>query len=157
MKKMMTATALLLLVFAHVPAQKGVSRVQVRADEVTAQPAGKSFVIDLTRGKRVYSIPANVDSSRVRVRTRTGEVVLGDMMKQMGMSGAVTVGTLSDMRALNFTRTGGSGGLSYDCSDPEVCTCKGFSDCLKMNLDDKCSTNGLLVCSKGFCACNKKK
>lgn len=132
----------------------------MKSDAVTALPAGKPYVIDLTSGWRVYSVPAGVDRSRVRIRTRTGELELGNMVKRMGISGVVTVGTLSDMNALTFTRAGGSGGLSYDCSNVEFCTCEGFSDCLKLSMDDKCGRN-ISVCVKGettklYCVCDTK-
>ena len=135
MKKMLIAAILSLLVFANVTAQKRVARVQVKPGQITALPAGKPYVIDLTRGRKVYSVPASVDHSRVRVRTQTGELVLSDMMKRMGLSGDVTVASPGDMREVNFMRTVGSGrGLSYLCGD-DVCICKGFSDCLLLDLD----------------------
>ncbi len=160
MKKMMIATSLLLLVFANASAQRKVARVQVKSDAVTALPSGKPYVIDLTRGWKVYSVPASVDRNRVRIRTRTGEVALGNIVKKMGISGVVTVGTLSDMRTLNFTRASGGGGLSYDCTtNVEFCTCDGFNDCLKLILSDKCGANAHF-CVKGettklFCVCDQ--
>ena len=170
MKKIILGATFLTLAFSFSTAQKTapIKKVQVTAATIASQPAGKPYVIDLTRNGTVYDMAAGFDYSRVRVRTPRGEMPLSALVKKPGLTAGskFLLGTASDLRAQNFgfpgggtlQDPGGGGGTSPKITcDPatqpnSLCTCHGFSECLLMVLDKVCA--GPMTCfPDGNCNC----
>lgn len=166
MKKIILAVTLLTLAFSFTTAQKTVpiKQVQVTAQTIASQPAGKPYVIDLTRNGTIYVVAAGINYSQLRVRTPTGELAGSDLVRRLGSTGSkLLLGTGSDIVQKLKRDTGGTsqppgGGTSqiYDCSHAQVCTCIGFSDCLALYLDKLCKPDDVWLCDKTICACTKK-
>jgi hypothetical protein len=143
-------------------------RVQVTAQTLAGQPAGKAYVIDLTRTGTVYDVAAGINYSLVRVRTSTGEMPLSDLARNLGRTGPILLGTFSDLRAQNFGFPPGGGTfqppdggpVAADCPqtgpDAGLCLCKGYKDCNDLDKSGKCLKDGW-GCSKGSCVCVAKK
>lgn len=96
------------LAYSQTPLRK--QPVQVTSQTLTRQPARTPYVIDLTRKGRTYSVAADV-TNRVRIRTANGEMALTDLMgklevtsKKFLTSSKFLIGTLSDLRDINFDR-----------------------------------------------------
>lgn len=147
MKKIAIAITLLVLAvlsFSLTPAQKTASRetikrVQVTSREITRQPAGKVYVVDLSSKGTIYTLDGNLDYNRVRVRTSKGELTVQDVISKSGARGRLLVGTPSDMltsglRSLSMSSKAlsrGSGAKFIGC-DGAICICTGDDDCNKM-------------------------
>ena len=149
MKKIIFGVILLTLAVGFTNAQKKpvaqketpIKQVQVTAQTVEKQPAGKAYVIDLNRKdtKSIYTLAAGVDFSRVRVRTSSGETAMKDVITKTGASGRLLVGTPGDMLANGLkmlhmsssAQSRGSGNRFIGC-DGSVCICTGDGDCNKM-------------------------
>ena len=157
---------LALLVSAYSRAiQSGIVKKEaVTTQTLAGQPAGKPYVLDLTRKGIVYEVAAGIDYSRLRVRTAGGDLGVSDTVKKMGsISGKLYLGTLDDMRGQNFFFPSAGGSVpaaaaqQYTCSS-SACECHGFSDCLRMTLDKMCKD--YLLCTtisgKQLCLCPKK-
>lgn|GEM_PF-4002621 len=127
---------------------------QVTKRTVASQGAGKAFTLNLSRRGTIYAVAANVDRSQLRVRTAKGELTLADMIQRSGknISGALRVGTTSDMRAERSTRqtASGRGGLNFDCG-ALACVCTGDPDCNDMFESGKCGA--IAVCYPDGCIC----
>lgn len=73
MRRIIFAMTIVLAAGVIVLAQeKTIKRVEVTTRTITAQPKGQHYVIDATRSGTVYAIDADVDLSRVQVRTTGG-------------------------------------------------------------------------------------
>jgi hypothetical protein len=157
------ALALLVSARSQTPPSGTIKQVEVTSQTITSQPAGKSYLIDLTRNGTIYNVATSMDYSRVRVRTAAGEVALSEVAKQIGNTGGkLLIGTVSDMRARNPSPAGGAAGTRGVVAQPYTCTnsackCTGFSDCLLMDLDNICK-KGTQICDlkTGNCYCVKK-
>lgn len=147
------AAVFLLTACATIPDKQ----VQVTAETIAIQPAGKPYVIDLTLDRTTYNLAADIDFSRVRLRTSKGEIAMGDVIKQLGTSGKLVVGTLSDIRGqkLDPPLVGGTSQIhSHQCG-AIFCTCDN-AGCTLLLLEGKC-VNDKLVCDVNFnCVCIKK-
>src|SRR6266496_5555693 len=103
MKKIILATIALSLAVSFTTAQKQtVKQVQVKSQTVAAQPKGKAYALDLTRKGTIYNLPADVDISRVRIRTARGEVALTDLVQKNNKSGRLMVGFANDFRGMKL-------------------------------------------------------
>lgn len=159
MKKFILALALLSLAgftFAQKtdPKKNSVKQVQVTGRAITARPAGKSYLLDLTRKGTIYNLAADVDYSRVQVRTSKGEMTMADLLKKTGktISGKLRVGMTSDIRAqkLALSRIGGGTLNIYNC-DGLLCSCSGDDDCNDMFTKGGCGD--IAVCDERGCWC----
>jgi hypothetical protein len=157
------ALALLVSARSQTPPSGAIKQVEVTSQTIASQPTGKTYLIDLTRNGAIYNVAAGMDYSRVRVRTAAGEVALSEVARHLGStSGKLQLGTVSDMRARNLPPTGGAAGTRGVVAEPytcynDICKCKGFSDCLLMDLDNKCKKNSQICEVKtGNCYCVKK-
>ena len=156
MKKIILTVTLLALAFSFTAAQKKpLKQVQVTSQTVARQPAGKAYVLDLTRSGTIYNVAAGTDYSRVQVRTSKGEMTVAELLKKSGknVSGKLRIGLTSDIRAqrLSLGRPGGGGGrLNYSCSDL-ACACTGDDDCNDMFESGKCGL--IAVCYPDGCIC----
>ena len=152
---------LALLVYAQSQIPSGtIKRVDVTAQTIASQPAGKPFVLDLTNRGTIYTLAAGIDHSRLRVRLAGSEVAVSDTVKKIGSSSSkLFLGTLDDMSGQNFffPKVGGSqpaaAAAQYTCSSG-ACQCEGFSDCLRLRLDKLCKD--YILCSGHLCLCPKK-
>ena len=149
MKKLILTLTLLTLAFGFTTAQKKpvgqkeapIKQVQVTAQTVATQPAGKAYTLDLnSKEKRtLYTIAAGTDYSRIQFRTSSGEMSVKDVITKSGASGRLLVGTPRDMlstglkslRMSSSAQSRGSGNRFIGC-DGSFCICTGDSDCNKM-------------------------
>ena len=143
MKKIIATATLLLLGLSLTAAQKTGTRAPVKrvvsSRAIKGQPAGKPYVLDLSRKGTIYTLDADVDYSRVRVRTSKGDMTIQDVLTKSGAHGKLLVGTPSDMvagglKTLNMTSRAlsrGSGNRFIGC-DGAICICTGDDDCNKM-------------------------
>lgn len=162
MKKIILAVTLLSLAFSFTTAQKNesvgprkstIKQVEVTAKTIAARPASKAYALDLTRKGTIYNLAADVDYSRVRVRTAKGEITMADLLKKSGksISGKLRVGMTSDIRTqkLGLTRARG-GTLNFSCGDT-ACVCTGDDDCNDLFTTDLCGP--IAVCYPDGCVC----
>lgn len=160
MKKILLALTLLALAFSFIAAQKNetvkktpIKEVGVTARTVAGRPAGKTYPLDLTRKGTIYSLAADVDYSRVQVRTSKGEMTMADLLKKTGrtVSGKLRVGLTSDIRSqkLALSRIGG-GTLNYNC-EGILCSCTGDEDCNNMFTKEACGD--IAACDERGCWC----
>lgn len=125
------AAALALLVSVYGQSRKS---VEVTPQTIANQPVGKPYVIDLTRNGKTYTVTASV-ANRVRLRASNGETAMPDLMKKLGLTdgrflngSSFLVGTLSDLRAVNFgrrpaTRTALTARAKNLTCGPFLCVC----------------------------------
>src|SRR6185503_21350434 len=104
MKKVAIAIAFLVIAVSFSLAQKTTPTARTRAvsaKEISGLPAGRKYQMDLTKKGTIYNLPANVDYSRIQVRTAKGEMTLAELLKKTGktMTGKVRVGMTSDIRS----------------------------------------------------------
>lgn len=121
----------------------------VSASSIAALPPGQTFEVDLTRGGTVYQFAGDADFSRVTLRTATGAMSFGDLLKESSTSvrGGVVVGTTDDMRDHLPPSTGGA--TNFDCG--VFCKCNDTVDCLDMIVQGKCG--GEIWCSSDTPSC----
>jgi hypothetical protein len=159
MKKIGLALTLLSLAFSFGIAQKvapkkiPIKQVPVTAQTVATRPAGKSYLLDLTRKGTIYNFAADVDYSRVQVRTSKSEMTMADLLKKTGktVTGKLRVGLTSDIRTqkLGLARIS-SGTLNYNC-EGILCTCTGDEDCNNMFTKEACGD--IAACDARGCWC----
>jgi hypothetical protein len=156
MKKVTIAITFLVIAFSLSLAQRTVPTARtkvVSAKTVSGLPAGKKYEVDLTRKGTIYNLAADVDYSRVRVRTAKGEMSMADLLKKTGktMTGKVRVGMTSDIRSqkLGLARLGG-GRLNFNC-EGLLCSCSGDDDCNDMFTTGGCGD--IAVCDERGCWC----
>lgn len=147
MKKINTAIALMVLTILSLGVTAGqktttrepIKRTAVTSKDITRQPAGKVYVLDLSRKGTIYTLDADLDYSRLRVRTSKGEMTVQDVITKSGAHGKLLVGTPGDMvtnglKTLNMTSRAtsrGSGNRFIGC-DGAICICTGDDDCNRM-------------------------
>jgi hypothetical protein len=161
MKKVGLALTLLSLAFSFSIAQKETPKkvpikvVGVTARTVAGRPAGKAYPLDLTRKGTIYNLAADVDYSRVQVRTAKGEIwTMADLLKKTGraVSGKLRIGLTSDIRAqkLSLARISGGTTLNYNC-EGILCSCTGDEDCNDMFTKEACGD--IAACDERGCWC----
>ena len=156
MKKVTIAITFLAIAFSLSLAQKTTPTARTRvvsAKEISGLPAGRKYQVDLTRKGTIYNLPADVDYSRVQVRTAKGEMTLAELLKKTGktMTGKVRVGMTSDIRGQKLALSRGGGGtLNYNC-EGLLCTCSGDVDCNDMFTKAACGD--IAVCDERGCWC----
>lgn len=133
MKRIILAVALSALALSCTPAkEKGIERVQVTSQAIASQPGGKPYVIELTRDGSVYNVAADIDYSRVIVRTSAGEEPMSEVVKRLAIAGTqFLVGSASDLDSLDFGFPPGdtSPPVSEAKCNGLVCGCTGAKDC----------------------------
>jgi hypothetical protein len=133
------------------PRMNSSRRVEVNAKTITPLAPGKNYVVDLTQRGVKYEFnhqAGKIDLRRVRVRTASGEVAIDSFLKTLiptdmlprfrYTSQSFSLGTLPPIirnPSTNTTSTLDSGGIS--CPNPDVCRCKGETNCQIM-LDRLC-------------------
>lgn len=156
MKRIILATITLSLAVSFITAQKQpVKQVQVKRQTVAAQPKGKAYALDLTRKGTIYDLPADVDTSRVRIRTAKGEVALTDLVQKNDKSGRLMVGLASDFRGVKLNLGSPSISARYSCDGPK-CKCTGDDDCNDMFSAGVCGDIASCDNGNGTCECYKK-
>ena len=161
--------ALALLVSAHsqTPQKGSLKKVQVTAQTLSSQQAGKPYVIDLSRNGTVYNVASGVDYSRIQVRNSAGKTTtltdlfnkVGSRAKQLGANKTLVFGTVSDLRALNFGgKTVASRPNQVIACDGPVCICTGDDDCnILLSPGGGCPVGSQVYCSgsgsSAFCVC----
>ena len=159
---MALASALLVSAYSQAPQAGAVRKVQVTAQTIASQPAGKPLLIDLTRKGTVHEVAEGIDQSRVRVRTSTGEMALSEFLRESGktVTGNFFVGTIDDLSALNFGFPGGGttqpprGGVSQVECQPATCDCIAGTDCIDLRKSKLCK--GTIYCCR-TCGTNGRR
>jgi hypothetical protein len=148
-------------------------QVQVTNQTMAAQPAGKPYVIDLTRGGTTYDVAAGIDASRVRVRTSSNEeIAMSEFLGRRNVKPGerVLLGSLSELVDVLPPDDGGSGaggsGVSEASCDKQAnsCYCNGRKDCSDLSKSGKCKPGpGDATCGQGHgggtgfgCSCQMK-
>ena len=159
MKKIGLALTLLSLAFSFGIAQKvapkkiPIKQVPVTARTVATRPAGKSYLLDLTRKGTIYNLAGDVDYSRVQVRTSKSELTMADLLKKTGktVTGKLRIGLTSDIRTQNLGLARiSSGTLNYNC-EGILCSCTGDEDCNNMFTKEACGD--IAACDERGCWC----
>ena len=156
MKKIILPLIALSLTVSFTTAQKQpVKQVQVKSQTVAAQPRGKSYALDLTRKGTIYNLPADVDITRVRIRTAKGEVALSDLVQKNDKSGRLMVGFANDFRGMKLNLGSPDVAARYTCEGLK-CKCTGDADCNDMFTDGVCGDVASCDNGNGTCECYKK-
>jgi hypothetical protein len=144
---------LLALAFSSNSAQKKtVKKVQVTAQTVATLAEGGAYTIDLTQRGIVYVIDADVDHSRLRVRTSKAVVPINEMLRGSGRNGKLVMGYGSDIRFEELEMETARAGWSFSCGET-TCHCRTLDDCDRLGDSGKCK--GSWTCDKTGCTCNK--
>ena len=173
MKKIALTLMLLSLAFTFIAAQQNesgkkeppIKQVQVTAKTIST--AGKAYVLDLTgkQARTIYTLAADIDYSRVQVRTSSGEMAVKDAIAKAGASGRLLVGTPPDMlstglKTLRMSRSAQShgGGNRFIGCDGAICICTGDEDCNRMlGPGGSCPEGSFVYCwgsgDTAVCAC----
>jgi len=160
MKKIILVLTFLSLAAGFIAAQKTesvkktpIKQVPVTARTVATRPAGKSYLLDLTRKGTIYTFGADVDYSRVAVHTAKGQMTMADLLAKTGRTvrGKVRIGMTSDIRTQKFglARIGG-GPLNFNC-EGILCSCSGDEDCNDMFTKEACGD--IAACDERGCWC----
>jgi hypothetical protein len=161
--------ALTLLVSVQSQTRQSVSlnKVQVTAQTIINQQAGKPYVIDLSRKGTVYNVASGVDYSRIQLRNSAGKLITltdlfnkaGSRAKNLAANKTLVFGAVSDLRAMV---SGGSGIATRPnqiiACDGRVCICTGDDDCnILMSPGGGCPEGSWVYCSgsgsSAFCVC----
>ena len=168
---MLVALTLVLLASAYSRATHSgtIKKETVTAQTVASQPAGKPYVLDLTRKGIVYEVATGIDYSRAVVRTSTGEQPMSALARKLGLTGSFLLGTWRDLSAIDFGFSPGSGTLNPPDGGPTaakcdtlVCTCNGRQDCSDLSKSGKCGETAACGVGKGGkpgkwgCTCTKR-
>jgi hypothetical protein len=148
--------ALVLLVSAYGQRQQSgpVKTVQVTAQAVASQPAGKTFSLDLTRNGKIYEIPEGVDYGRLEVRTSGGKLALSALVRKPGVTGKLLLGTYDDLSTIDFGFPPGGGPVQPGSGPSEVkcygsvCSCISGTDCRDLAKTGKCVRGGGWTCAQ---------
>lgn len=140
----MMLLVLLVSAYSRVTQSGTIKKETVTAQTIASQPAGKPYVIDLTRKGTDYEVAANV-ASQVRIRSAKGEIALSDLIREMELTGSMFLltaspggGTITPPNVVSRATQNGNGTLA---------ACKGAStgkDCTDLTNSGLCS--GMLVC-----------
>lgn len=155
MKKFLLTLTLASLAFGSVVAQKkpSLKQVNVSAQTINSQSAGKPYTLNLTRAGTIYNLAAGVDYNRINMHTARGDMTLAELVRKSGetLSGRLIVGMTSDLRAMKIGRKQ-SGRLNYKC-DELTCVCYGDADCDNLFSSSNCGPHAVCSVPKGVCAC----
>jgi hypothetical protein len=152
MKRISLVFVLLLLAFNSNSAQKTIKQVRVTGQTIADLPEGGAYIIDLTHKGLVYIIDADVDHSRLRVRTSKGAAPMSQMLARSGRSGKSIMGHANDIRFQELEMKAARRGWTYLCSET-TCYCRTLDDCESLAGSDKCK--GSWTCDKNGCTCNR--
>jgi hypothetical protein len=143
MKKSITTLTLLVLAFGFsftAAQQNRVRQIDVTPQTIASQPAGKPYILDLSRGGTVYDIAKGVDFSRIRIRSSQGDLSMSDAIQERQGSGRMVLGMVNDIRSQILepgsrkVSTGGSGSpasfVNCDAGINPRCRCTGWRDCI---------------------------
>lgn len=166
MKKIILLGTILLLAVGFTTAQKTtttqrttagttgkqIKQVEVSARTVKSQPRGKRYTMDLTKAGTIYKLATDADRSQMMVHTSKGDMTVAELVQKSGktITGPLSVGMTSDIRAQRFGTRIGGGRLSYDCGDL-ACSCSGEDDCIDLFNTTKCGP--IAVCYPDGCVC----
>jgi hypothetical protein len=151
-------TAAAVLALASCPARPE-KPLQVTAQTIASQKAGRPYLIDLTRRGATYDVAAGVDYGRVEVRTSDGDIALNDFLRRRGLKAGerLLLGSLSDL--VNLLPPDAGGVVKYDC-DQTGCLCRSRKDCSDLSKSGKCASGpDKAVCAGGgssfVCYCDR--
>jgi hypothetical protein len=136
-----TAVAVLAVISCTDRPQKA---VQVTAQMIASQQAGRPYVIDLTRRGAIYDVAAGADYGRVEVRTSDGNIALNDFVRRRRFPAGerLLLGSLSDL--VNLLPPDGGHVAEFSCEGPDnligECTCNGRKDCSDLSKSGKCKS-----------------
>lgn len=148
------ALVLVSLAFLSTIAQKKtVKQVQVSAETISRQPDQKPYTVDVTREGTVYVIAADVDYSRVSIKTSKGAESLSEMARRAKRSGRLLIGKGSDIHFEDVHMNIAERRTSYSCDDTS-CKCTGVNDCYLLGWTHKCK--GGWTCDENGCTCFKE-
>ena len=167
-RPLLTAFAMA-LALASCSALSPTKQVQVTNQTIAAQPAGKPYVIDLTRSGTTYDVAAGTDASRIRVRTSSNEeIAMSEFLSRRNVKPGerVLLGSLNELVDVLPPDGGGAGGGSVaeaQCSGGS-CWCSGRKDCSDLSKSGKCKSGpNDAVCGAGMggdpgfgCTCERK-
>jgi hypothetical protein len=156
-----TAAAVFAVASCTVRSQK---TVQVTAETIANQPAGKAYVIDLTRRGVRYDVAAGVDYGRVELRTSDGDIALNEFIRRQGFSAGERLLLGSSLSDLVDLIPPDAGGFAEASCSGGTCTCTGRKDCSDLSRSGKCKSGPTdAICGAGFgggsgwgCTCAKK-
>lgn len=163
----MLLTTLLLSINGRAIQSGIVKKENVTAQTLAGQPAGKPYVLDLTRKGTVYEVAAGIDYSRASVRTSTGEQALSELARKLRLSDKFLLGSLRELSGMEFGFPPGTldppgDGTSEAKCDSLVCTCNGRRDCSDLSKTGKCGEAAACGVGKGGkpgkwgCTCTKR-
>jgi hypothetical protein len=158
--------SLLVSAYSRTTQSGNIRKEAVTAQTVASQPAGKPYVMDLTRKGTVYEVATGVDFSRAQVRTSTGEQQMSALVKKLGLTGKFLFGTLQNLSGMDFGFPTGTldppdRTTAAKC-DSLVCTCNGRQDCSDLSKSGKCGETAACGVGKGGrpgkwgCTCTKR-
>jgi hypothetical protein len=148
MKKSITTLTLIVLSllvlafgFSFTAAQQNrVRQIEVTPQAIANQPAGKPYILDLSRGGTIYDIAKGVDFARIRIRISQGDLSTSDVIQKRPGSGRMVLGMVDDIRSQILepgsrkVSTGGSGSptsfVNCDAGINPHCHCSGWRDCI---------------------------
>ena len=127
--------------------------VQVTAQTIASQQAGRPYVIDLTRRGAIYDVAAGVDYGRVEVRTSNGDIALNEFLRRRGYSAGERLllgSSLGDLVNL-LPPDAGPVAEAKPCDEQiGACWCVGRKDCSNLSQSGKCKSGpNDAVCGKG--------
>jgi hypothetical protein len=135
--------ALLVLAFGFsftAAQQDRVRQIEVTPQVIANQPAGKPYVLDLSRSGTIYDIAKGVDLSRIRIRRSQGDLSMTDLIQRRQGSGRMVLGMVNDIRSQILepgsrkVSTSGSGSpasfVNCDAGINPHCHCSGWRDCI---------------------------
>jgi hypothetical protein len=161
------ALALLGSVQSQTRQSVSLNKVQVTAQTISSQQAGKPYVIDLSRKGTVYSVASGVDYSRIQLRNSAGTVITltdlfnkaGSRAKTLAANKTLVFGAVSDLRALNIGGTiVATRPNQFKACDGRICICTGDDDCnILLSPGGGCPEGSWVYCSgsgsTAFCIC----
>ena len=147
------------------PEATSLRRIQVNARTISALPADRNYVADLTQRGTVYefnSQSGQIDFSRVKVRTTQGEVAIGSFMETTFPKGELDGFKLGSQAFSIGTRPPGNPqnpptASEFKCNE-RACRCRGKTDCFDLILNTSLC-GGVIYCYEdhiGYtCACSR--
>ena len=142
-------------------------RIQVNAQTITALPAGKKYVVDLTkRGVKYEFDPkaGQIDFTRVMVRTARGDVTMASFLEKIIPKDKLSGFKYSSQSFSLGTRLPGTvqtplanTSKEFSCDIYDTCYCEGESDCQTL-LNWRVCGGGLVCITLGdrlFCSCQR--
>lgn len=129
---------------------------RVTAADLSRTPAGKNYVVDLTKRGAVFDLDStsrSIDFSRIMVRTRGGNVSMETLLKKLLPATAdrsvLRIGRPKELSRGKASQIGGK--INYTCPPGEPCKCTGDDDCNNMFGAGVCGD--IAVCYPTGCSC----